>query len=51
MQLKNAFEKNKREIIIAVFVFLIVTTSFALGYLTATHFVQKTPIVIEKCSE
>ncbi|HOK20694.1 MAG TPA: hypothetical protein PLB74_01325 [Candidatus Paceibacterota bacterium] len=50
MQPKNVFEKNKREIIVAIFVFLIVTTSFALGYLTATHFVQKVPIVIEKCS-
>jgi len=51
MQIKDIFEKNKKEIIIAIFIFLIVTTSFALGYLTATQFTRQVPIIIEKCSE
>ncbi len=52
MQPKTIFERNKKEIVIGVFlIFLIVTISFALGYLYAVTFVQKTPIIIEKCSE
>ncbi|NLA08283.1 MAG: hypothetical protein GX873_01120 [Parcubacteria group bacterium] len=51
MQIKEVFQQNKKEIIIGIFVFLIVTISFALGYLTAEKLVQKTPIIIEKCSE
>lgn len=50
MQIKEFFANNKKVIIIAVFIFLIVTISFALGYLFAVNFVQKTPIIIEKCS-
>ena len=51
MQIKEIFQQNKKEIVIGIFIFLIVTISFALGYLTATSIVQKTPIIIEKCGE
>lgn len=51
MQIREIVSNNKKVIIIAIFIFLIVTISFALGYLFAINFVQKTPIIIEKCSE
>jgi len=49
MQPKNFFQSNKKIIIFAIFIFLIVTISFGLGYLTALKLVRPVPIIIEKC--
>jgi uncharacterized membrane protein len=43
--------KYKKEIIVVIFVFLIATLSFGLGYLVASKITQKVPIIFEKCSE
>ena len=42
--------ERRREASFAVFVFLVASASFMLGYLTAREFV-KTPIIIEKAGE
>jgi|YelNatPaOPRAMG01_1025707.scaffolds.fasta_scaffold53528_2 predicted negative regulator of RcsB-dependent stress response len=51
MQIKDFFQSNKKVIIFAVFIFLIVTISFGLGYLTALKLAKPAPIIIEKCSD
>lgn len=48
--MKEFIQKYKKEIIVAIFVFLIATLSFGLGYLTATKLEKTIPIVFEKCS-
>ncbi len=47
--MKETFLRYRKEIIIAVAVFLISTTSYALGYLTARD--ARVPIIIEQCSD
>ncbi len=49
--MNNFLQKYKKEIIVAIFVFLIATLSFGLGYLTATKLEKTVPIIFEKCSE
>ena len=49
--MKEFIEKYKKEIIVAIFAFLIATLSFGLGYLTATKLEKTVPIIIEKCSK
>ena len=49
--MKDFFKKYQKEIIVGIFVFLLVSLSFGLGYLTATKIFIPTPIIIEKCSE
>jgi uncharacterized membrane protein len=49
--MNNFLQKYKKEIIVAIFVFLITTLSFGLGYLTATKLEKTVPIIFEKCSE
>jgi len=49
--MEEFFKKYKKEIVVAIFVFLIATLSFGLGYLTATKLEKTVPIVFEKCSE
>jgi hypothetical protein len=39
----------KNEVLIGLFLFIVSTTSFGLGYLTFREF-NRVPIVIEKCS-
>jgi len=51
MKVREFFTKYKKEIIVALFIFLISVLSFGLGYLTASKITQKVPIVFEKCSE
>ncbi len=41
----------KKEIIVGIFVFLIASLCFGLGFLVASKMVINTPIIIEKCSE
>ena len=41
--------RYRKEVIIALAVFFIGTTSFALGYLTARD--ARAPIIIEQCSD
>lgn len=41
--------RYRKEVVVAVAVFLISTTSYALGYLTARD--ARAPIIIEQCSE
>lgn len=48
--MREFFKKYKKEIIVGVFVFLLTTLSFGLGFLTAKYFFIQTPIIIEKCS-
>jgi hypothetical protein len=42
--------RYRKEIIFGMLVFLIATTSFALGYL-ASGKLNRAPIIIEKCSD
>jgi len=49
--MSNFFSKYKKERIVVIFVFLIATLSFGLGYLAASKITQKVPIIFEKCSE
>ncbi len=49
--MKEFLQKYKKEIIVAIFAFLIATLSFGLGYLTATKLEKNVPIIFEKCSE
>lgn len=46
---KNFVVSYKKELFIAILLFLVSTTSFGLGYLTAREF-NRTPIIIEKNS-
>jgi uncharacterized membrane protein len=46
--MKEFIQKYKKEIIVAIFVFLIATLSFGLGYLTATKLEKTIHIVFEK---
>jgi len=48
--LKLWMEKNKRDIILFILIFLISTISFGLGYLVSNQ-VNRAPIIIEKNSE
>jgi len=50
MKVREFFTKYKKEIIVALFIFLISALSFGLGYLTASKIAQKVPIVFEQCS-
>lgn len=47
----NIWYKYKKNIILAILIFLIASLSFGLGFITAFQIVIKTPIIIEKCSE
>jgi len=47
---KNFIQENKRVILIALLLFLIISLSFGLGYLLARE-TNRAPIIIEKCSE
>jgi len=47
--LKNWFIFYKREVFFVLIIFLVGSTSFALGYLANREF-NHAPIVIEKCS-
>ncbi len=39
--------KNKKDIILVIISFLIISMSFMLGYITAKDYSEKTPIIIE----
>lgn len=39
--------KNKKDIILVIISFLIISLSFMLGYITAKDYSSKTPIVID----
>lgn len=45
----NGKKRLKQVLIAAIFVFIISTISFALGYVSNTE-INQTPIIIEKCS-
>lgn len=47
--MKETLLRYRKEVVIAIAVFLISTTSYALGYLTARD--ARAPIIIEQCSE
>jgi hypothetical protein len=47
--LKDWYEFYKKQILFVLVVFLVASTSFALGYLANREF-NHAPIVIEKCS-
>jgi hypothetical protein len=47
--LKNWFLFYKKEVLFALIIFLVGSTSFALGYLANREF-NHAPIIIEKCS-
>lgn len=49
-RLKNLIFTYKKELLIGVFLFLVSTTSFGIGYLTARAF-NHAPIIIEKNSK
>jgi len=44
------FSNHKKEIIIIIFIFLISSLSFGLGYLVAAKITSPVPIIFEKCS-
>lgn len=44
------FSRHKKEIIIIIFIFLISSLSFGLGYLVASRMTSQVPIIFEKCS-
>lgn len=51
MKIREFFTKHKKEIIVTLFIFLISSLSFGLGYLVASKITNKVPIIFEKCSK
>ncbi len=48
--LRNWFEFYKKQLLFALIIFLVASTSFAFGYLANREFTHA-PIIIEKCSQ
>ncbi len=49
-KIKLFFSNHKKEMIIIIFIFLVSSLSFGLGYLVASKITQQVPIIFEKCS-